>query len=65
MQKAPPDTLSDGAFFLAVVPRLALVRQAGKQYAGTGAIDNDLLAEICSPMISEDMYAAICNGEIK
>ena len=47
------------------VPRLALVRQAGKQYAGTGAIDNDLLAEICSPMISEDIYAEICNGEIK
>ena len=47
------------------VPRLVLVRQAGKQYAETGEIDNDFLAEICSPMIPEDVYAAICHGEIK
>ena len=26
-----------------------------------GEIDENLLAEICSPMIPEDMYAAICN----
>ena len=47
------------------VPRLELVKQAGKQYAETGKIDDDLLTEICSPMIPEDVYAAICNGEIK
>ena len=47
------------------VPRLALVRQAGKQYADTGKINDDLLTEICSPMIPEEVYAAICNGEIK
>lgn len=47
------------------MPRLSLVRQAGKQYAETKEINDDLLAEICSPMIPEDMYAAICNGEIK
>lgn len=47
------------------VPRLALVKQAGKQYAETGEIDEKWLAEICSPMIPEDVYAAICNGEIK
>ena len=47
------------------VPRLELVKQAGKQYAETGKIDDDLLAEICSPMIPEDVYASICNGEIK
>ena len=46
------------------VPRLALVRQAGKQYADTGKIDDNLLSEICSPMIPEEVYAAICNGEI-
>ncbi|MBR3239367.1 MAG: flavodoxin family protein [Oscillospiraceae bacterium] len=42
-------------------PRLALVRQAGKQYAQTGAIDRALLAEISSPMIPEAQYAAIVN----
>ena len=43
-------------------PRLALVRQAGKQYAGTGAIDEALIAEIGSPMIPEEQYTAIVNG---
>ena len=43
-------------------PRLALVKQAGKQYAGTGGIDAALLAEIDSPMIPEEQYAAIVNG---
>lgn len=45
------------------VPRLALVKTAGQQYAETGAIDGALLAEICSPMIPEEQYAAIVNGE--
>ena len=43
-------------------PRLRLVRQAGKQYAETGEIDAVLLAEIGSPMIPEEQYAAIVNG---
>ena len=43
-------------------PRLALVRKAGKQYAETGSIDEALLAEICSPMIPEETYAAIVNS---
>ena len=43
-------------------PRLALVRQAGKQYAQTGMINEALLAEIGSPMIPEEQYAAIVNG---
>lgn len=43
-------------------PRLALVRQAGKQYAEKGAIDEALLREICSPMIPEEQYAAIVNA---
>ena len=43
-------------------PRLALVKQAGKQYAGTGEIDPALLAEIGTPMIPEEQYAAIVNG---
>ena len=42
-------------------PRLSLVRQAGKQYAETGNIDEALLAEIGSPMIPEEIYAQIVN----
>ena len=44
-------------------PRLELVKKAGRQYAENGTIDADLLAEICLPMIPEDMYAKIANGE--
>ncbi|MBQ9564557.1 MAG: flavodoxin family protein [Synergistaceae bacterium] len=46
-------------------PRLELVRRAGRQYAETGAIDDKLMAEICSPMIPEEQYAKIVNGEVK
>ena len=28
-------------------------------------IDAALLVEMCSPMIPEDLYAVICNGEVK
>ena len=45
-------------------PRLRLVRQAGKQYAETGRIDETLLTEIGSPMIPEEQYAAIVNGGV-
>ena len=45
-----------------IEPRLALVRQAGKQYTESGEIDIALLDEICSPMIPEEQYAAIVNG---
>ena len=47
---------------IATEPRLALVQQAGKQYAQTGRINEALLAEIGSPMIPEEQYAAIVNG---
>ena len=43
-------------------PRLELVRTAGKQFALDGTIAPDLLAQICSPMIPEEEYAAIVNG---
>ena len=45
------------------VPRLALIRQAGQQYAETGKIDASLLETICSPMIPEEVYAEIVNGK--
>ena len=44
-------------------PRLELVKAAGRQFAETGAIDEGLMAQICSPMIPEEQYAAIVNGE--
>jgi hypothetical protein len=47
---------------IATEPRLALVQQAGKQYAQTGRINEALLAEIGSPMIPEEQYVAIVNG---
>ena len=46
----------------ATVPRLALVKQAGQQYAKTGAIVPVLLAEITSPMIPEEVCAKIVDG---
>ena len=45
------------------VPRLQQVKEAGRQYAETGAIDPALLAAVCAPMIPEAQYAAIVNGE--
>ena len=47
---------------MVTAPRLELVRQAGRQYAKTGAIEPALLAEVCSTMIPDDTYAAIVNG---
>lgn len=46
------------------VPRLELVKQAGKQYAETGEIEAELLKEICSPMIPDDVYAQIVNSSM-
>ncbi|MBR4906704.1 MAG: flavodoxin family protein [Clostridia bacterium] len=43
-------------------PRLALLREAGRAYAETGAIPEALIQEIGSPMIPEEVYAAIVNG---
>lgn len=46
------------------VPRLELVREAGRQYAKMGIIDAGLLAQIGSPMIPEETYAQIVNGSV-
>lgn len=45
-------------------PRLELVKKAGAQYAESGKIENELLSVIGSPMIPDDVYAKICNGEV-
>ena len=46
------------------LPRLELIKQAGQQYAEKGEIEASLLAEITSPMIPEDQYAAIVNSGV-
>jgi len=45
-------------------PRLALVRKAGEQYARKREIAPELIAEIGTPMIPEEQYAAIVNGGV-
>ena len=45
-------------------PRLKLLRQAGRQYAENGSIEEELMAEITSPMMPEDQYAAIVNSGV-
>ena len=44
-------------------PRLELIKKAGKEYAENGTISEELMKEISSPMIPEDVYAEICNGQ--
>ena len=46
------------------VPRLGLVKNAGRQYAKTGEIEPSLIEEIASPMIPEELYAQIVNGTV-
>lgn len=46
------------------VPKLAIIKEAGRRYAADGMIDDILLAEIASPMIPEEQYAAIVNGNV-
>ena len=45
-------------------PRLALVRRAGEQFARRREIAPELIAEIGSPMIPEEQYAAIVSGSV-
>ena len=45
-------------------PRLELIKKAGRQYAEKGEIEAELLAEITSPMIPEEQYAAIVNSGV-
>lgn len=45
------------------VPRLQLVKEAGREYAKHGKISEKLLTEIQTPMIPHEIYAKIANGE--
>lgn len=46
------------------VPRLELVKKAGKEYAGNFCITDELLKVISTPMIPEDEYARIVNQSV-
>ena len=46
------------------LPRLEKVREAGRQYAETGSIPPELMEEITSPMIPEEMYVRIVNQSV-
>ena len=48
-----------------VAPRLEALRRAGREYAENFAINGDLMKEICSPMIPEEIYSQFANGERK
>lgn len=45
------------------LPRLDLVKKAGCEYAANGTIENSLIDKISAPMIPEELYAKIANGE--
>lgn len=61
------DTMHVTRAFLEAVaatgPRLELVRRAGREYAERGEVGEALAEEIGLPMIPEETYAAIVNGE--
>ena len=40
------------------------VREAGRQYTKTGAVADELLAQIGFPMIPEETYVKIVNGQV-
>lgn len=45
-------------------PRLSKIKEAGKQFAESFVIGDDLMKEITSPMIPEKQYAEIVNGTV-
>ena len=46
-------------------PRLKKIKEAGRQFAESYTISDDVMQAITSPMIPEDQYAAIVNGTIR
>lgn len=46
-----------------VAGRLNELRAAGAEFAKTGALSEETLQRICSPMIPEEIYAQFANGE--
>lgn len=50
---------------IVTAPRLKMIKTAGKQFAESLAIGDDLMKEISSPMIPEEQYAEIANGTVR
>ncbi len=46
----------------ATVPFLQLVRQSGSEYAKEGRVSEETMKKQSVPMIPDEEYAAICNG---
>lgn len=46
------------------MPFLEKVKEAGKMYALNMELSKDMIEELKKPMIPEDIYVKICNGEI-
>jgi hypothetical protein len=61
-------TISESPMFNApeaapvTVPKLELVKEAGKMYAEGFFVSEKLLGDIMTPMIPEEQYAKIVNG---
>ena len=50
---------------IVTAPRLGKIKEAGKQFAESFVIRDELMQEITSPMIPEDQYAQIVNGTVQ
>ena len=46
------------------LPRLQSIKEAGYEYAKYGVVSPELLSDITAPMIPEDIYSKILNGEL-
>ncbi len=61
--ESPMFNIPEAAPFVA--PRLEELKAAGAEYAVTGALSEETMRTICSPMIPEEIYAQFANGERK
>ena len=46
-------------------PYLALVKEAGREYAQKGSVSRPLLEKLAVPMIPDEVYADICNANAR
>ena len=49
---------------IVTAPRLEKIKEAGKQFAESFAVSDDLMKDITLPMIPEEQYAEIVNGTV-
>ncbi len=50
---------------IVTAPRLGKIKEAGRQFAESFVIRDELMQEITSPMIPEDQYAQIVNSTVR